>query len=209
MTLITEALASYPSAATFTRAGAVFIDRDGVINENRADHVKCWSEFRFLPGAPEAIGRLTQAGLRVFVVTNQAIVNRGMVSRSTVDELNQAMIREISRHGGRVEAVACCPHRPDEQCGCRKPRPGLLLNLARKFELDLRSSTIVGDALSDLQAGRAVGSRAILVLTGRGREQLAQAAAVGTGGFTVVEDLAAAADLLVDVGQASAGCYAH
>jgi D-glycero-D-manno-heptose 1,7-bisphosphate phosphatase len=178
-------------------APAVFIDRDGVINENRADHVKCWSEFQFLPGAVEAIARLTRAGMRVFVVTNQAIVNRGMASRSMVDAVNTAMIGEIGRGGGHIEAVAYCPHRPEEGCGCRKPEPGLLLNLASHFGVDLRRSTIVGDALSDLAAGRAVGSQTILVLTGRGREQLAQALANGLGDFTVVDDLAAAADLLV------------
>ena len=176
---------------------AIFIDRDGVINENRADHVKSWSEFRFLPGAVEAIARLTRAGMRVFVVTNQAIVNRGMVSRSTIDEVNAAMVDEIERRGGRIEAVAYCPHRPDESCACRKPQPGLLLSLAGRFGLDLTNSTIVGDALSDVEAGRAVGSRAILVLTGRGREQLARAMLAGLAEFTVVDDLAAAADLLV------------
>jgi D-glycero-D-manno-heptose 1,7-bisphosphate phosphatase len=201
MTLITEAPPGYSKTDACHNARSVFIDRDGVINENRADHVKSWSEFQFLQGAPEAIVRLTRAGLRVFVVTNQAIVNRGMVARSAVDELNAAMMREIDRHGGRIEAVAYCPHRPDEHCACRKPRPGLLLTLAWKFGIDLPSSTIVGDALSDLQAGRAVGSRAILVLTGRGREQLMQAASVGHMEFTVVQDLAAAADLLIDADE--------
>jgi D-glycero-D-manno-heptose 1,7-bisphosphate phosphatase len=196
MTVIT----SSPSDKTLVAARAapaVFIDRDGVINENRVDHVKSWSEFRFLPGAVEAIARLTRAGMRVFVVTNQAIVNRGMVSRSTVDQVNAAMMDEIVRRGGHIEAVVYCPHRPDERCNCRKPQPGLLLNLASRFGLDLRKSAIVGDALSDVEAGRAVGSRTILVLTGRGREQLAYATSVGLGGFAVVDDLAAAVDLLL------------
>jgi D-glycero-D-manno-heptose 1,7-bisphosphate phosphatase len=200
MTMITERPPSEANAVSLKPARTVFIDRDGVINENRSDHVKCWSEFRFLPGAAEAIARLTEAGMRVFVVSNQAIVNRGMVSSATIDEVNGAMMREIGRRGGRIEAVAYCPHRPDEQCLCRKPQPGLLLGLARRFGLDLHESAIVGDALTDLEAGRAVGSRAILVLTGRGREQLAQASTAVRAGFAVAEDLSAAADLLLSIG---------
>src|SRR5690349_17210765 len=110
MTLTTEAPATPEALLAMEAAQAVFIDRDGVINENRADHVKCWSEFRFLPGAVDAIARLTRAGRRVVVVTNQAIVNRGTVSRTTIDEVNAAMIGEIGRRGGRIEAVAYCPH---------------------------------------------------------------------------------------------------
>src|SRR3984893_14496865 len=94
--------------------GAVFLDRDGVINENRADHVKCWSEFRFLPGVPDAIRRLTQAGCLVFVISNQAIVNRGLVTHDMVEAVNGLMLREVLRSGGRIQAVAYCPHLPDE-----------------------------------------------------------------------------------------------
>ena len=85
---------------------AVFLDRDGVINENRVDHVKTWQEFQFLPGALEAIVRLSGAGLKVFVITNQAIINRGLVSRSTVDAINRRMVREVWNRGGRIDAVA-------------------------------------------------------------------------------------------------------
>jgi D-glycero-D-manno-heptose 1,7-bisphosphate phosphatase len=176
---------------------AVFLDRDGVINENRADHVKDWSEFRFLPGAPEAIVRLSRAGVGVFIISNQAIVNRGMVSRTTVEAVNRRMIREIERRGGRVSGVAYCPHRPDERCTCRKPRPGLLLRLARHHGLDLREAVVIGDALTDIEAGQAAGCRTILVLTGRGREQLALAEAAGRNGFSVAPDLGAAIDAML------------
>ncbi len=176
---------------------AVFLDRDGVINENRADHVKHWSEFRFLPGAVEAIARFSRTGVSVFVVTNQAVVNRGLVSRQTVDDINRRMVREIAARGGHVEAVAYCPHRPEECCYCRKPRPGLLLRLAGRHGLQLTESVVIGDALSDLQAGVAVGCRPVLVLTGRGREHLAQARAAHLDGLIVASDLAAAVDLLL------------
>ena len=176
---------------------AVFLDRDGVINQNRPDHVKDWSEFQFLPGAPEAVTRLSQAGLRVFVFSNQAIINRGMVPRATVDSINQLMVREIQERGGHVEDVAYCPHRPDERCFCRKPRPGLLLALAERHGLNLRHAAVIGDALADVDAGLAVGCRAILVLTGRGREQLLLARATQKSGFVVAPDLEAATELLL------------
>ena len=176
---------------------AVFLDRDGVINENRADHVKNWSEFKFLPGAIEAVARFTRAGVRVFVITNQAIINRGLATTDVVDLLNRRMVQELERHGGHVHAVAYCPHRPDEQCGCRKPQPGLLIDLASRYGVDLRRSVIIGDALSDLEAGRAAGCRTLLVLSGRGRDQLAQALALGLGPFEVAADLSDAAELLL------------
>jgi D-glycero-D-manno-heptose 1,7-bisphosphate phosphatase len=176
---------------------AVFIDRDGVINENRPDHVKSWAEFRFLPGALEAVARLARAGLPAFVITNQAIVNRGLVAPETVDQINSRMAREIEARGGRIDAVAYCPHRPEEGCDCRKPRPGLLLDLAERFGIDLEESVFIGDALSDVEAGQACGCGTILVLTGRGREQLAEAQAAGRNGFRVADDLASAVDLLL------------
>lgn len=175
----------------------VFLDRDGVINENRSDHVKSWDEFRFLPGAPEAVARLARAGLRVFIVTNQAIVNRGIVSRDTVDLINQRMVGEIERRGGRIEAVAFCPHRPEERCGCRKPEPGLLTGLARRHQFDPCRSVMIGDALNDVSAGLAAGCQPILVLTGRGSDELTLARRRGQGGFRVAADLEAAVDLVL------------
>jgi D-glycero-D-manno-heptose 1,7-bisphosphate phosphatase len=183
----------------------VFLDRDGVINENRADHVKSWSEFRFLPGALEAIARLSRAGIRLFIITNQAIVDRGMVSRATVDSLNQQMVEEIEREGGRIEAVAYCPHRAEDRCACRKPQPGLLLGLAATYHLDMDNAVIIGDALTDMQAGLTAGCQGILVLTGRGREQLARAAASGCNGFRIAADLSAATDLVLNRVAAGAG----
>ncbi|HVC34338.1 MAG TPA: HAD family hydrolase [Chloroflexota bacterium] len=179
------------------RIKAVFLDRDGVINENRPDHVKSWREFHFLPGVPEAVARLSRAGAMVFVTSNQAVINRGTVSREMVDAINQRMVREIARRGGWIEAVVCCPHRPDERCSCRKPRPGLLLGLADRYGLDLEETVVIGDALTDVEAGQAAGSRAILVLTGRGSEQLALATSMGKNGFSVASDLGAATELLL------------
>ena len=174
----------------------VFLDRDGVINENRPDHVKSWDEFRFLPGAPEAVARLTRSRVPVFVITNQAIINRRLVPVRVLEDLHSRMQREIEAHGGRLEEIAYCPHRPDEYCACRKPQPGLILNLAEKHRLDLREAVVIGDVLSDMAAGRAAGCRTIMVLTGRGREQLALAGDARHT-FEVAADLAAAVDLVL------------
>jgi D-glycero-D-manno-heptose 1,7-bisphosphate phosphatase len=182
----------------FRSTAAVFLDRDGVINQNRSDHVKSWSEFRFLPGSVQAIRRLSAAGYRVFVITNQAIVSRGVVSHHVIDEVNARMLSELDQHGARVESVAYCPHRPDQDCPCRKPRPGLLLKLALRYGLDLKDSVVIGDALTDMQAGLAVGCRTILVRTGRGSEQLARAATQEMQSFLIAEDLGAATSLLLE-----------
>jgi D-glycero-D-manno-heptose 1,7-bisphosphate phosphatase len=179
------------------RVGAVFLDRDGVINVNRADHVKRWEEFEFLPGAVEAIVELTRAGLEAFVITNQAIVNRGMVPRGVVEWINTRMRHAVEEQGGRIAAVAYCPHRIDEGCGCRKPRPGLIVGLAHRHGVDLTASIVVGDALSDLEAATAAGCRAILVLTGRGREQLALAHVAGRADLQVAEDLRDAVGMIL------------
>lgn len=175
---------------------AVFLDRDGVVNENLVDHVKRWSEFRFLPGALEAIARLSRYKVMVFIITNQAIISRGIVSRQTVDAINSRMLAEIRRRGGRVDEVTYCPHRPEDHCHCRKPQPGLLLNLAHKYRLDLREAIVIGDALTDIQAGASVGCDTILVMTGRGQQQLAVAKEAGLNGFRVAADLSEAVDLV-------------
>lgn len=165
--------------------------------------MKRWDEFRFLPGALEALARLTRAGARLFVVTNQATINRGITPRAVVDEINQRMIGEIARHGGVIEAVVFCPHTPEEGCECRKPRPGLLRQVARARGIDLTAAYMVGDALSDIEAGQAAGCHPVLVLTGRGRAQYARALAAGRNGFHVEMDLAAAAAYILAREQAA------
>jgi len=167
----------------------VFVDRDGVINLNRKDHVKSWEEFVFLPRAVEALAQLTRHGFRTIVVTNQAVVNRGIISREKVDEINARMVAALNAAGAKVEGVFCCPHRPDEGCSCRKPRPGLLLEAARKLGVDLTRSYMVGDTLGDLAAGRLAGCRPVLVLTGRGTSQFLSGEARHRQGYMVSRDL--------------------
>jgi D-glycero-D-manno-heptose 1,7-bisphosphate phosphatase len=173
---------------------AVFLDRDGVINRNRIDHVKSWREFEFLPGALDALKRLAALELPVVVVTNQAAIGRGLVDASVVDEIHANMVEAVRRFGGRLDAVLYCPHRPDEGCNCRKPKPGLLLEAARLMDLDLSASILVGDAESDLSAARAAGCRPVLVRTGRGALQLDRLIQDDADGFTVVDDLGSAVE---------------
>jgi D-glycero-D-manno-heptose 1,7-bisphosphate phosphatase len=149
----------------------VFLDRDGVINRNRpqGDYVKSWEEFQFLPGARGAIARLTKAGFRLLVITNQACVGKGIVSWDTVQQIHELMVQEIARAGGRIEAVLCCPHLAGAGCGCRKPAPGLLKYAQEEYQVDLRQAILVGDSVKDVQTAAAVGMPAIMVLSGLGR----------------------------------------
>jgi D-glycero-D-manno-heptose 1,7-bisphosphate phosphatase len=152
-------------------SGAIFLDRDGVINENRPEHVKNWDEFEFLPQALESIRRLTETGLPIFIVTNQAIVCRGIVTDGEIQAIHRRMMTEIEAAGGRIEKVYYCPHDNDANCRCRKPNPGMLEAAAAEYGIDLSKSFIVGDAWTDVEAGLSVNSSAILVMTGRGRGQ--------------------------------------
>ena len=149
----------------------IILDRDGVINENRADYVKSCQEFRFLAGSREAIAKLTQAGHRIIVCTNQAGVARGHVSIETVEEIHRYMLAGIAEFGGAVEKVYYCPHGKDENCSCRKPRPGMLLRARDELGVDLSEAVFIGDSMTDVRAALAAGVRAILVLTGLGVEQ--------------------------------------
>lgn len=175
---------------------AVFIDRDGVINENRSDYVKSWDEFILLPGVIRPLRKLARNHHAVVIVSNQSAIGRGIVSRSRVDDINDRMLDVIHAVGGRVDGVYYCPHHPDEVCECRKPRPGLFLQAAQQLGLDLESSFIIGDALSDVQAALEVGSVPILVLTGRGKEELPKLRAAGYTDIPVVDDLDQAIELM-------------
>jgi D-glycero-D-manno-heptose 1,7-bisphosphate phosphatase len=150
------------------RMRAIFVDRDGVICENRTDHVKSWDEFRFLPGARMGLAALSRLGLPLVVITNQAIIGRGMVPATVVDDIHRRMVAEVEASGGRVDRVVYCPHRPEDRCACRKPEPGMLLRVAAEMDIDLSQSYLIGDAAGDLLAGQRVGCQLFLVLTGRG-----------------------------------------
>ena len=167
----------------------IFLDRDGVINENRSDYVKSWDEFRFLPGSKEAIARLTHAGHRIVVCTNQTGIARGIIPVETVEEIHRLMIVEIAKAGGKIERVYYCPHAKDENCFCRKPRPGMLLRARDELGINMNDALFIGDAMTDVRAGLAVGIHTILVLTGLGREQLREHSHEANGPFYIAMSL--------------------
>jgi D-glycero-D-manno-heptose 1,7-bisphosphate phosphatase len=170
----------------------VFLDRDGVIIENRSDYVKTWDEVRFLPGAFEALRDLNRAGHTVVVVTNQSAVGRGIISLKQAAKLNRRLAAEVQAHGGRIDAWYMCWHHPEDGCECRKPAPGLLLRAQAELGLNLKRAHLIGDAISDIEAARAAGVRATLVLTGRGLEQADRLPKLGSLECEVAADLHAA-----------------
>lgn len=175
----------------------IFLDRDGVINENRADYVKSWNEFRFLPGARESIARLTRVGHRIVVCSNQAGVARGIIARETVEEIHSRMIAGIAEMGGVIEKVYYCPHAKDANCPCRKPRPGQLLHARDELGIDLNDAIFIGDSMTDVRAGLAAGAHSILVLTGLGLQQFREHHHEANGPFRIFMSLKDATDSIL------------
>ncbi|MGQ9889303.1 MAG: D-glycero-beta-D-manno-heptose 1,7-bisphosphate 7-phosphatase [Aggregatilineales bacterium] len=179
-------------------SGAVFLDRDGVINRNRDDHVKRWAEFTFMPNVLESIRLLTATGLPVFVVTNQAVIARGLASEADIVEIHARMTAAIAEAGGHITRVYYCPHDARDNCDCRKPKPGMLLRAQREYGVDLTRSFMVGDAWTDVEAGLSVGARSILVMTGRGQRQFAQTWTRSPARFGAACDLADATSMILN-----------
>ncbi|HSR25601.1 MAG TPA: HAD-IIIA family hydrolase [Candidatus Eisenbacteria bacterium] len=142
---------------------AVFLDRDGVINARRPDHVKSWSEFRFVPGSLRALRLLAGMGERIVVVTNQSAVGRGLLTADGLASIHARMTQAVRTAGGRIDAVYACPHVPEARCSCRKPGAGLLLRAGDELGIDLGRSVLVGDSPCDVEAARAARCRPILV----------------------------------------------
>lgn len=156
---------------------AVFLDRDGVICED-VIYMKNPSQFQLIPGAGSAIGLLNDIGLRVVVVSNQSGVARGYLTEEDVQKVNQKMINELGERCS-IDAIYYCPHHPEmggkaykKDCDCRKPNPGMLKFAAQDLNLDLERSFMIGDKMDDVLAGYCVGCETILVLTGKGRDEL-------------------------------------
>ena len=153
----------------------IILDRDGVINYDSAEFIKKPAEWKPIPGSLEAIARLNQDGYRVVVATNQSGVGRGLLDMAALNAIHDKMHKALGHVGGRIDAVFYCPHAQEADCTCRKPRPGLLEDIAHRFNTELAGVPCIGDSLRDLQAAEAVGALPILVLTGKG----AQTAAAG------------------------------
>ena len=173
----------------------VILDRDGVINYDSPSYIKSPDEWKPIPGSLEAIARLNQAGYHVVVATNQSGVSRGLFEMATLNAINDKMHRALGQVGGRIDAIFFCPHAQDAGCNCRKPRPGLLEEIARRFNVNLKGVPSIGDGLRDLEASAAVGAEPILVLTGKGQKTRQEAAL--PPGTLIFADLAEAVKSLI------------
>jgi len=179
---------------------AIFLDRDGVIIENRREYVRAWNEVQIFPEALQALAALEGLPYKTVIVTNQSAIGRGLLAADQADEINRRLIQAIEAAGGKVDGLFVCPHAPEQACECRKPLPGLLFQAQKALDLDLPQSILIGDALTDLQAGRAAGVGALaLIRTGRGREQEALAQRDGFDPNFTFENLAAAFEALLAV----------
>ncbi|MBL0285558.1 MAG: D-glycero-beta-D-manno-heptose 1,7-bisphosphate 7-phosphatase [Zoogloea sp.] len=146
----------------------IVLDRDGVINFDSDQFIKKPEEWKPIPGSLEAIARLNESGWRVIVASNQSGVGRGLFDMDTLNAINEKMTKALGQVGGRLDAIFFCPHTADSTCDCRKPKPGMFLQIAERFNAEMKGVPVVGDSLRDLQAGVAVGCRPYLVLTGKG-----------------------------------------
>jgi D-glycero-D-manno-heptose 1,7-bisphosphate phosphatase len=151
---------------------AVFLDRDGVINNDSEDYIKSWPEFKFIPGSIEAIRLLTVNGLNPIVITNQSLINRNMISIKALNYIHDMMKKEIENKGGRITDIFFCPHTPEDNCGCRKPKPGLIHQAKSKYNLQLESAVMIGDSAKDIECAKNAGCKGVLVKTGNGKNAM-------------------------------------
>jgi D-glycero-D-manno-heptose 1,7-bisphosphate phosphatase len=173
----------------------VILDRDGVINYDSAQFIKSPDEWKPIPGSLEAIAALNQAGFRVALATNQSGIGRGLFDMTTLNAIHDKMQRALAQVGGRIDALFYCPHAAESNCTCRKPKPGMLEDISRRFGIDLAGVPCVGDSLRDLQAGIALGALPILVRTGKGEATFAKGEL--PEGTQVLADLAEAARFII------------
>jgi D-glycero-D-manno-heptose 1,7-bisphosphate phosphatase len=169
----------------------VVLDRDGTINHDSDQYIKSPAEWKPIKGSLEAIARLTQAGFRVVVATNQSGLARGLFDMAALNAIHDALQRAVHQAGGRIDAIFFCPHADQSGCECRKPRPGMLLEIGKRLNVPMEGVPMVGDSLRDLQAAAAAGARPVLVLTGKGKKT--RAAGGLPAGTEVYADLAAVA----------------
>ncbi|NOQ81726.1 MAG: D-glycero-beta-D-manno-heptose 1,7-bisphosphate 7-phosphatase [Methylophaga sp.] len=172
----------------------IILDRDGVINHDSDDFIKSPAEWEPIEGSLEAIARLNHAGYRVVVITNQSGIARGLLDVDTLTRIHSKMRRMLAQVGGKIESILYCPHGPDDECDCRKPKEGAFSELASRLRIDLTNIPAVGDSLRDLQAAKTAGAKPILVRTGKGERTLAQGV---PDDVAIYDDLASVVDSLL------------
>ncbi len=175
----------------------IILDRDGVINYDSDEYIKSAEEWQAIPGSLEAIARLTQNDYRVIVASNQSGLARGKFDIEALNKIHQKMHTHLSQYGGVIEAIFSCPHGPDDGCECRKPKPGLFKDIAKRLHISLTSVTSVGDKVSDIEAAKTAGASPVLVRTGNGQS------VVDSGDVPedvpIYDDLAAVVDTLLAI----------
>jgi D-glycero-D-manno-heptose 1,7-bisphosphate phosphatase len=152
----------------------IILDRDGVINYESADYIKTPEEWQPIPGSLAAIAQLTQAGYTIAIATNQSGIAKGLYDHAALALIHQKLLFEVKRMGGEIAAIFYCPHGSYDDCVCRKPKPGLLYQIAEYFQISLKDIPFIGDSFRDIEAARKVGCQPILVRTGYGEQTLAQ-----------------------------------
>ncbi len=178
----------------------LILDRDGVINQDSDEFIKSPDEWIPIKGSLDAIAKLSQAGYDIVVITNQSGVGRGLFSADTLGQIHVRMLDYVQQHGGKIQSILFCPHHPDEDCECRKPKTGLYDLLASRLSVSFSGVYSVGDSFRDLQAAKSAGALPILVKTGKGKKTLKQLTSNKDQELekvTVFDDLAKFADALI------------
>ena len=179
----------------FRMVPALFLDRDGVIIENRAGYVRRLEDITFIPRAVDALVKIQAIPFKIVIVTNQSAIGRGIITTKIAEDINAKVQEHLLQLGGRVDAIYVCPHIPEDLCDCRKPHPGLILRAANELSIDLSHSFMIGDALDDVRAGQNAGiPNTILLLTGRGKEQILLPRPQDMKPFMVCDDLLTAVE---------------
>lgn len=173
----------------------IILDRDGVINQDSDGYVKSTEEFIPIEGSLEAIARLNQSGYSIAIATNQSGIARGFYTLDTLHSMHEKLRRLLAPFGGHIDAIFYCPHGPDDNCNCRKPKTGMFDEIKQRFNIDLYDVFAVGDSLRDLQAAQIAGANPVLVKTGKGKQTLAKATEFDD--LPVFDNLAAFVDELL------------
>ncbi len=172
----------------------LFLDRDGVINREADGYITEWSQFEFLPGALDAIRRLTEEGYKIIVISNQSAINRGLATNDDIDQIMTNMVTEIEVSGGKIWDIYYCPHKPEDKCDCRKPEPGLFFQAGEKHRVKITNTWFVGDKLTDVAVAIKVGARPILI---RGGKPVTGIWVTEEDAVTVVDNLSGAVEYII------------
>ena len=146
-----------------TKSKAIFLDRDGVLNVKKNDYVKTVSELELFPFILQPLKKLQNAGFKLIIITNQSAINRGLTTHEEIKKIHLELEKFLKNDNITIDGIYYCPHRPDENCSCRKPKPGMIHQAVTDWNLDVHSSWFVGDSESDVEAGKSVGCKTMLI----------------------------------------------